>query len=465
MAYSINLYEFDKRINSTKIPTGYPSLDTSVKLKSGATIEHPIFTITDHSFSSICNYNYLKFQGKYYFIDDIKSINNATTEISASIDVLASYRTAIGNYTCVVSRTSDSNHYNLYDSDNIFPPTNQIKNIFEFETNTNFSFPSSYTITTYGRNGVQCVNTGQYMGLNSALFDNSSLWTSDITNPSQYVQSLIVLPIQPPQGTGTATIKLGDSTSFTVNGWEMSFNNDHNWYSQLAEGYYQFDITSIRSNGGLNYVTDYRLTDKAFTEVHMFLPFVGLINIPSSVLSRQGALKVYYVIDYITGQGECIVKFDVSGTGITDKAEILHKSNINTGATIPIGVSDTTKGEILGNIFNPIFDTIDFKPSETISGLLFPRKNYNMIGSANTTGFYDVSKIKLIITQYQSDDISDYRNTKGVPTNKKLTLGGVTGQPSVNGYIEVLNPSIYTTGKNGTNEKINSFLEGGFYYE
>jgi hypothetical protein len=133
----------------------------------------------------------------------------------------------------------------------------------------------------------------------------------------------------------------------------------------------------------------------------------------------------------------------------------LHKSNINIGAEIPLGVSDSAWGSVLSNILNPV-EMGKF----AIEGMN-PRHNYNMVGTANTSAYIDIENVKLYCTQYDSDDIDNYVSTKGVPTNKKMLINTI----STGSYIEVLNPSVSVDGRTNTNDTINKYLESGFYYE
>ena len=88
----ITLYTFSKRENSTKQPTG--GVDVEVVLKEDTSIYTPSFQLM--SINAI-NYNYCKWNDKYYYINDIKYIGNSIYLIDCAIDVLATFKTEIGN--------------------------------------------------------------------------------------------------------------------------------------------------------------------------------------------------------------------------------------------------------------------------------------------------------------------------------------------------------------------------------
>ena len=85
---SAHFYTLAKRHNSTLQPTGTGTV-IDVYLKGGSDILTPVFTINN---SGIPSYNYLLFEGRFYFITGVKSVREDLWEISAAVDVLATYK-------------------------------------------------------------------------------------------------------------------------------------------------------------------------------------------------------------------------------------------------------------------------------------------------------------------------------------------------------------------------------------
>ena len=67
---TLTTYSFAKRKNSTAQPSGGSQID--VMLKDGTSLLAPVFLLNTASVS----FNYCSFEGRYYFVTDIKSINN-----------------------------------------------------------------------------------------------------------------------------------------------------------------------------------------------------------------------------------------------------------------------------------------------------------------------------------------------------------------------------------------------------
>ena len=84
----------------------------SCSLKDTTSVLNPVLII--RTSDPVYNYNYLYIQefGRYYFINDIKSVNNNAWEISAHVDVLDTYKTAILANEAVIRRQDKL--FNLY---------------------------------------------------------------------------------------------------------------------------------------------------------------------------------------------------------------------------------------------------------------------------------------------------------------------------------------------------------------
>ena len=114
MALSVTLYNSAspvEKIGKTLTAGG----TYSCTLKDTTSILNPVLII--RTSDAVYNYNYLyiaEFQ-RYYFINDIKSVNNNVWEISAHVDVLETYKTAILANEAVIKRQSLK--YNTYLND------------------------------------------------------------------------------------------------------------------------------------------------------------------------------------------------------------------------------------------------------------------------------------------------------------------------------------------------------------
>lgn len=97
-------FKFSKRKNSTKQPTGSGTSYT-VNLKSGTSFISPTLLLENSGYP---DYNYLKFEGLYYFVTDIVSVRQDLWEIYCKVDPLATAKADILSSTQYVCYSSVS---------------------------------------------------------------------------------------------------------------------------------------------------------------------------------------------------------------------------------------------------------------------------------------------------------------------------------------------------------------------
>lgn len=104
---SVYFYNNPKRRNSTALPPASPAPDTlSCSLKDTCSFLNPGLII---NYSSVPKWNYFKFEDRYYWITDIVSLKNNLWLISGTIDALATFRSHIKNTQAFVLYDSTAN--------------------------------------------------------------------------------------------------------------------------------------------------------------------------------------------------------------------------------------------------------------------------------------------------------------------------------------------------------------------
>lgn len=89
------------------------------ELKEDCSIIDPVIKIAaDVSSMASVNYMYIASFGRYYFINNVISINNDICEVHAHVDVLSTYKDEIRAQRAVVSRQEKK--WNLYLNDGVF---------------------------------------------------------------------------------------------------------------------------------------------------------------------------------------------------------------------------------------------------------------------------------------------------------------------------------------------------------
>lgn len=121
----ITLGNMKKKKNSTKnvFNSGDTTYTFDVQLKENTSIRAPIFLINFKKQYKNDNFNYCKFNGFCYYIDDIVYVSGDLYEIHCSMDLLASYKNVIKNAKGRVLYCTNSSAYNDKEDDPRFSPT------------------------------------------------------------------------------------------------------------------------------------------------------------------------------------------------------------------------------------------------------------------------------------------------------------------------------------------------------
>lgn len=148
MSFSVDLYINNSPVEKIgKNLTGGHTIN-DVLLKRDTSILRPVLLVNSVQDIYTFNYMYIAEFGRYYFIDDIRSVHDNLWEISAHVDVLETYKTQILSNTAVLRR--QANKYNLYLDDPEFKTYNyeQIQTL-KFSANS-FSKQLHYVLVVNG---------------------------------------------------------------------------------------------------------------------------------------------------------------------------------------------------------------------------------------------------------------------------------------------------------------------------
>lgn len=121
---------------------------TGVKLKENCSILSPVFTVTGFTDFETANYLYAEDFGRYYFIDDIVTLNYDMIELHCSVDVLYTYQEQISQTKFVWVRSSTLNSGFFPDPEWALQANKANENyiIGQFPTSTG----NNYTLTVAG---------------------------------------------------------------------------------------------------------------------------------------------------------------------------------------------------------------------------------------------------------------------------------------------------------------------------
>lgn len=182
MSVNADFYKFSKRKNSTKQPTG-AGAQFSVDLKSGTSFISPTLLLNN---SGKPDYNYVSFEGSYYFITDIISVRNDLWEIDCIIDPLATAKTAIINssqYVCY-----SSSHTSTWLADTRIPLLQSTDVNSDSSLTGILSTIGSYVLTVVGENGCSTYITSNELDIKALL---SSISTWELTGIADAISNIV----------------------------------------------------------------------------------------------------------------------------------------------------------------------------------------------------------------------------------------------------------------------------------
>ena len=169
---NITFYKFAKKANSTKIANGTGTTLTC-QLKADTEMLNPTLIINSvpAAWNPIWNYCYIPAFDRYYFIRNWRWLNGVW-ECSCAVDVLASWKTTIGNQIEYILRTDSTTVFNEAITDTMYPATTDIDLNQYYLTSAFVSNISDgiYIVGIISGNDTQAVGAISYYAMSATEF-------------------------------------------------------------------------------------------------------------------------------------------------------------------------------------------------------------------------------------------------------------------------------------------------------
>lgn len=454
----VRLYNFTKRVNSTKRPTGtYKEIEC--QLKMDCSTERPVFLIKNENWNISYNYAYVPDWDNYYFLENATIKTGRVWEASFSMDALATYKTDIGNYTAFVERSASNHDDFIYDSllskkQWAIGSKTASTNFPNWDTETGARhYNGVFVLRTVGQAGISSY-VMNYSALMAAFdwmftYGNYAEFLSDLTiktffNPFQYILSLQWFP-------------------FTTE----AFNTTHSvtsipfgyWSAALGEGHTAYKIDTFAKHGSitLNMPTkiygDFRGTSSNWSNYTVYIPSIGQVNV-DAVHAYYG-LVIDYSIDALTGYLTVFLKSTQGASISTLTGQIGVPVQIGQLSTnlnsIVAGGAAAGAGIATGNALTATTGIM-----EVATAVVQPTPSIN--GTAgNQTALKNFPNIVVTLTAYDSKHFA--LSEVGRPLMQNAMISNLSG------YIKCANASVPIASIRSEKETVDNFLNSGFYYE
>lgn len=480
MAHTIYAGKVSKRKNSTLQPTLGTSFD--VLLKSPTSLHAPTFTISAGSF----DYNYLKWDDRYYFVTNVTSVRTGLWEVSAVIDVLATFKADILASTQFVCYSSQVGNAWLADTRiPVLKSTTAAKNSVLTGI---LSRIGCYILSAVGKD--RCYT---YMipseGTLGALLTTIADWTQ--TDVDALMDQLTF------SGTDAAIeslTKLLTRTSLMGNAYEAApacirsciwvpFDNalapaistNNIWLGRYDTGISATVISGKPVMSGVTVSIPWHFSDwrRAYCEqIYLYLPLVGTVALSTDSLTNVSTLTVYWSVAYTDGTICYMVE---AGN------EIIGTYSGQCASNYPLGIAQQASA---GQIANTFVSGVEHSVAEAVdagldvvgvaleagAGLLKTTWDVSNavltshpscvggIGGGAGSGF-DLHIICYSVAHDTVVNPADMLGTMGRPTMKPLALSTLTG------FCQCANAHVAAPAELEELNEIDAYLNSGFYIE
>jgi hypothetical protein len=373
MSFSVTLYPFDKRVNSTKQPFNVAgTLATSCELKSSCSVLQPVITFHDSIFTSNnqiyaptrYTYAYIPDFGRYYWINNWVW-NNGIWAASLMCDVLASFKTEIGASTQYILRSATKSNPDIVDSkyltyyDAAVPMSDAVTaQTSIWNININASTPADgFFIIGIVNNDTAAVGATSYYAMAGSVMRKlisklmaAPTWlnitdaslTADLQklmfNPMQYITTLMWIPIGLPGYTTMTPIH-----SIPFGWWSIDLNSSDNVYRLQQTDLRRTINPTINIPRHPQSSSARYLNLAPYSEYSVnFEPFGTFSMDPTKIYGAYG-LRLRVDIDFITGRGRLGVfaQFhDQADPSLTVESAEIYTTIAQIG--IPIAVGEIT---------------------------------------------------------------------------------------------------------------------------
>ena len=445
---------FSKRINSTKQPES--GTTKSVTLKNPTSIIRPTFVITDFDTS----WNYIAWGSRYYFVDDIVILTNNQAAYTCSLDVLATYKTVIGNSTEYVVRADSAYNLNVIDTKYPTLSYSTVENVEFTSIHSEVNDGGSFVIGICNGDSVASAGVTYYwltMLEMSALLDYmyAGTWlnASDISvelqkeliNPMQYVDSITWYPFEVNNALCPFT-----PTNIKFGYWDSGLiGNRINPNDSTAGFAQQISIPSHPQSARGTY-----LNGNPFTHISLDCYSFGVVALDSNILAATSALTIGISVDLLSGIAKLTVR-----AGSSDP-KLIYKSFTDFG--VPMKLSQISQkitgavGNFVSGAFSVSYGNVLGFGAGIISGLESLMPTIQSTGTNGTKSAFTTPPTLIITRQMLT---AEDKSQLGRPLCDRVQIS------TLSGFIQCENVDVDSVGTKEEKNAIISYMESGFFYE
>lgn len=492
----ITLYKnFSKKNNSTKRPDANTDRDVfDCVLKDNTSVTDPVVVLDLSDKANFTKYTYAwipAFQRNYFVVDMVA--DGMLWDVVLTCDVLATYRTDIGNSTMYVLRSAAAYDGDLIDD---YYPVGV--------THTNNRTTADNPLTAHGTSGFVDINGGcfilgivgatgslttnaiygsvTYYAFNRAsmdyvvkmLLDNNLLLNSgyrdnsndvisielqkSIVDPLQFIKSCIWIPIAYSDITGTAVgqlyafgMEITFPTSSGLSAKQVSSNPPQRTFSTLID----IPKHPLAASRGVY------MNCEPFSRYQLFYPPFGLFDLDTTAMCSGTSFSIVVYLDLITGSATLRAAGEGDGKYLVNaKSQVGVPINLSQITYDYLGAAGGVAGGLIGMIGSAISGNLAGASMSAVglvgSAVNAMRPAVSSMGGNG--GFADITgRITLLAQFYHMPDEDLSHAGRPLCENRQLS--------TLPGYQKIMDGDVSIAGTAGEQAAIKAFLEGGYFYE
>lgn len=343
MSLTIELYNFAKRKNSTKVPdTSGTSFECT--LKTPCSWYDPVFLLHD---TGTPTWNYASWGSWYYFVTDIIAQANDLFEIRCSLDPLATYRAEI----------LATNAFVMYDTaaNTEIPDTRLSTKTIRGVRATSGKFNSigrasdpadcPVVLSIVGKNGISYFAVSQSVAQDLLKQVQTVEIPHLFQNPGYTTMEEIFNTIGQIFASGNASRCVTGAKQIAATMGAATGNSHSIYLGNFDTGKTGIEITRRIYYDTMSISIPWTFSDwrrrAPYTELYLYCPFFGLVSLPTENLIGETVIDVEASLDMVSGS--CI--FDVFGhTG----NHHIGSYSASLGGEYAIGVSGVSAANSIG---------------------------------------------------------------------------------------------------------------------
>lgn len=478
----VTLYRgFRKDTNSTKIPVAGSYISAqqyNCDIFDPCSVHNPKLWLgaSNNAFRASINYAYIPDFERYYWVTDFAFMDGRWL-ISLECDVLASFKSDIGESTQYVVRCQSK--YNEDIIDTLYTPVGGKNESFDSISNPFDPSGGSYVMAftsaspTVGSNAYGVFTKAQLVTLLSYLMGNTNylnLNLSEISddlakvilNPIQYIQSVKYFPF---------TIAKGTAQTQAFFGWWLLAPTGFSFKElTLSDGSIEtksFTLTIMRHSQAATFGNYLNLSP--YSQYRLLLPCIGFIDLPAAMLYGFPKVQVTYATDIITGLAQVDIEAIDDSPG-QDRSVLVYHTTCDMGVDIPIaqittdvigaaksatnGVIGTVSNFLSGNIAGGISSLVNGAVDTTLSAIT-PLPSF--MGSAGNFNAFAVTPMLSTTFQEVSGPAFDQFGRPLCEVNQIKSLSGFI--MCARTHIDIARAS------KAELDQVEAYMNEGFRYE